>query len=167
MLVFRPTKMLAARLKLQDFEPAANASSPYLDWNAHTFVALRYRYLIVANSGSLFSIVVPQVGVTSTDTFIRTVGSAMQEYLQKCGRGAIFTEHIAPHLGDVIFGRFTDRGVMGSVNNHVYTARNYLFPDGLSPIEVADQLNHTPMFHLEKVGRAVFPDRAFDLLGNE
>lgn len=159
--------MLAARLKLRDLELSASASSPYLDWSAHTFVAMRYRYLIVANSASLFSIVVPQVGVTSADAFIRIVGSAMQRYLQECGRGALLTKHIAPHLGTVVFGRFTDRGVMGSVNDYVYTARNYLIPDGLSPVEVADQLNHTPMFYLEKVGRDVFPDRAFDSPANE
>lgn len=167
MLVFRPTKMLASRLKLQDFEPSAKGSSPYLDWSAHTFVAARHRYLVVANSASLFSIVVPQAGVTSTGAFVSTVGSAMQRYLQECGRGAIFTRYIAPQLGDVVFARFTDRGVMGSMNDHVYTARGYYFPSGLSPFEVADRLNHTPMFHLEKAGRPVFPDQAFDSLANE
>lgn len=167
MLVFRPTKMLAARLKLKDLERSVSASSPYLDWSAHTFIGARYRYLIVTNSASLFSIVVPQAGVTSADAFIRTVGAALERYLEGCGRRSIFTKHIAPHLGEVVFARFTDRGVMGSMNDYVYTARDYLLPRGVSPVEIADQLNETPMFYLEKVGRSVFPDQAFDSLAKE
>ena len=162
MIIFRPTQILAKRLHLVLPTAAAPVTAPFADWCAHGFTADRYLYVIVTNTHSLFSVVTHGTGITSEDSFLQRALSAMREVLGDSGRIFAWEQHIAPATSSVQFAKYTDRRVMGSMNDLIYLAKNYLIDRDLSPIELSAKLNKTPMSYLWKRGSASSPDRAFD-----
>ncbi|MSU64786.1 MAG: hypothetical protein EXS38_01495 [Opitutus sp.] len=137
-------------------------TAPFTDWCAHGFTAERYRYVIVTNTHSLFSAVTHGAGITSEESFIRRALDAMRGVLHDSGRAFAWEQHIAPAIASVQFAKLTDRRVMGSMNDLIYMARNYLIDRAISPVDLSAQINKTPMSYLWKRGPAIAPDRAFD-----
>jgi hypothetical protein len=162
MILFRPTLKLAKRLHVALPPGEAPLVNPFTDWCAHSFTAERYRYVIVTNTHSLFSVVMHGAGITADDAFIRRALDTIREVLCDSGREFAWERHIEPATGTVRFARFSDRRVMGSMNDLIFLARTHLIEGGLSPFDTAAEINSAPMSVLWKRGEASLPDPAFD-----
>ena len=122
--------------------------NPLLDWSAHLFTAQRIQYVILTNTASLYSMVMPGRGMTSDKKFIQEVLSSMREFMTMDGNKFIFEKHIEPQQREVFFSKIVDRRVTGSMNDLVFQAKVYLIEVQLSPFEVSSRLNESPMSYL-------------------
>lgn len=138
--------------------------SPHLDWCAHTFMAQRYRYLLLTNTHSFLSVVTTAKGVTSEDTLIRAALAALRDYLVASGRGFAFERLIAPQAGEVRFARIPDRRVLGTMNELIFLATGDLIEGGCSAAETSDRLNRVPLSALWRRGETSSAGPAFDLM---
>jgi len=162
MLTFRPTQILAKRLHLDWSANELPPENPFTDWCAHGFIAGRHRYVILTNTHSLFSAVTSAAGLTSEAAFVRRAVDTIQEVLAASGRKFVWQQHISPATKAVRFARFSDRRVMGSMNDLIYAAKIHLVERGASPLEVSARLNCTPMSLLWNRGPSSSPDLAID-----
>ncbi len=64
-MIIRLTAKLGKKIKNIPSATLPPDSNPFADWSAHLFTAERRQYILVANTSSLYSVVMPGKGITS------------------------------------------------------------------------------------------------------
>ena len=156
-MIFRLTEKLAKKIKVAPLQPIPADPNPYADWTAHLFTTARTQYILVSNTESLYSVVMPGKGVTSDSAFLHAVANAIGEFLPADGNEFIFKRFIAPEMGKAAFAKTLNRSVTGSMNDLIFQAKIDLLHFSLSLSDVSSRLNEVPMSFLEyKHPRNVF-----------
>lgn len=119
-----------------------------MDWSAHLFTAQRTQYIILTNTASLYSMVMPGRGITNDRQFIRGVLSWIKEFMTIDGNKVIIEKFIEMERHDVFFSKTVDRRVAGSMNDFVFQAKVHLIEGQRSPFDVSLLLNESPMTYL-------------------
>jgi hypothetical protein len=163
-LTFRPTKKLAARVGLAVPPGDVPVETPHCDWCAHTFTAQRFRYIILTNTHSFFSVIMSSRGVTTEAAFIRSALGSIGRHLVESGRGSVFERVIAPQANEVQFASIPNRAVLGTITELVFLAQVDLVEGGLSATEVSSRLNEMPLSVLWKRGATIMPRETFDAM---
>jgi hypothetical protein len=166
-MIFRLSQKLATKLKEGNLPAVPLDENPYADWSAHLFTVARTQYIIVTNTGALYSVVFYGKGITDHDEFISRAFSALRDFMEDDGQSFVYQRLIAPTSGNVRFAKALDRSVTGSINELVKFAMFYLEEGELSPHEVGFRLNDVPMSAIahgksEGYGK---PKEAFTALG--
>jgi hypothetical protein len=151
-MIFRLTLKLAKKLGLGPL-PALSSDknrNPLLDWHAHVFTAQRLQYIILTNTASLYSLVMPGRGIANDRQFVRGARSCMKELLDIDVAETLFAETIEPATedGKALFSKSTDRRVAGSMNDLIFQAKFYLAEGYKSPHDTAILINESPMSYL-------------------
>jgi hypothetical protein len=63
-MIFRISQKLAKKLKEGELPSLPLDENPYADWSAHLFTVARTQYIIMANTKSLYSVVMYGTGIT-------------------------------------------------------------------------------------------------------
>ena len=156
-MIFRLTEKLAKKIKVAPLPPLPADPNPYADWTAHSFTVARTRYILISNTSSLYSMVMPGKGITSDAAFLHETANAIGEFLRADGNEFIFRRFVAPAMGKTAFARTLNRSVTGSMNDLVFQTKVYLTHNSPSLFEISFRLNETPMSYLEyKHPRQVF-----------
>lgn len=147
-MIFRLTQKLAKKLDA-DLNPCLPvAGNPFHDWHAHIFIADRSQYIIVMNTASLYSLVMPGRGIRDENEFIQATRSLMRDFMTFDGNEFSYNRFILP-MTPIIFCKTGDRKILGSMNELVQLAKFDLKEFKLSPFDTAIRLNETPMSALE------------------
>ena len=144
MLILRPTLKLAAKLKLGPLKDLPAANTPIADWCVRAFKCGRVSYLLFSNTNSLFSMVVPQRGVTNAKTLRTAFATAIHQNLDRAEHGQHHASAILAAMADCQFSRCHDRAVLSSINDLAWMAECHL-AQGDSEAETIDLINQAPM----------------------
>jgi hypothetical protein len=158
MLVLRLTQKLAASLRVPLPVDAPSATDPCADWCCHKFTVNRFRYILITNALTYYSVVLRVQGMGNESDFIAGVVAGLHSYLRGAGHELAFAEVIAPAAAEVRFSRVADRRILGVMNEFIFMAKLYL--EDLSLVETADRLNECPVGPLKgKCPSDIFPPR--------
>ncbi len=69
-MIFRLSNKLNTKIKAGKLSELPLDDNPYTDWSCHLFTAARAQYIIMANTKSLYSVVMFGAGITSDSKFI-------------------------------------------------------------------------------------------------
>lgn len=151
-MIFRLTHKLSGKIKTGALPTLAPDENPLADWSAASFVAGRTQYILLSNTRSLYSTVMPGKGIADEGEFtVRALGS-IKDFLQQHGQEAVYERLIAPATDTVRFARALNRSVTGSMNDLTKHAAYLLAAGDASLFEVASRLNDTPMSALKHDG---------------
>ena len=167
-MIFRLTHKLSSKIKVGALPSLPSDENPLADWSAAAFVAGRTQYILLSNTKSLYSTVMPAQGIADEGEFtVRALGS-IRDFLRQDGQEAVYERLIAPVIDTVRFARALNRSVTGSMNDMARLAV-YLLADGDgSPSEIGSRLNDTPMSALKHDGSSHgFPRDVFKELVGE
>lgn len=150
-MIFRLTSKLSKKIGMANLPsiPVDSTRNHLLDWNAHVFIAERRQYIIVANTESLYSIILHGRGVSGERQFLRQVLACMYEFMTLDGNEDLFEKYIEPETYRVFFSKTVDRRVTGSMNDLIFQARYYLSTGNLSLQEISLRLNSVLLSYLE------------------
>jgi hypothetical protein len=154
--------MLAARIGSPLRDENLPVESLYTDWCAHSFTARRCRHIILTNTYSFLSVVMAARGITSEDAFIRSAGEAIRDYLVQSGRSSAFDRFMAAETTEARFSRIPDRRVLGTINELVFLAADYLAAENVSLFKISEYLNTVPLSALWNRGDTSSPGPTFD-----
>jgi hypothetical protein len=140
-MIIRLSQKLATKLKEGNLPSVPLDENPYADWSAHLFVVDRTQYIIVANTKSMYSVVLYGKGITDDSEFISRALSALGQFMEDDGQSFVYQRLIAPTAASVKFAKALDRSVTGSINELVKFATYYLQDDEISPHELGFKLN--------------------------
>jgi len=141
--MLRLTQKLAESLRVHLPKDAAPVVNPCADWCCHRFTAGRYRYLMLTNATTFYSVVLRAQGMGNESDFIVGVISGLRSYLEAAGHRFVFSQFIAPASADVRFSPVADRRILGVMNEFIFMAKVYLAD--LSLVETSDRLNECPV----------------------
>jgi hypothetical protein len=140
-MLFRLTQKLNARIKVGTQANLPLDENPFVDWSAGLFLVGRSPYILVSNTKSLYSTVLPGKGVADESAFIERALNGIRDCLEADGQEGVYERHIAPTSGSGRFGKALNRSVTGSMNELIRTATVWLDDGGLSLHEVSSRLN--------------------------
>lgn len=161
-MIFRATQRLCTKIKAGSLSDAPLHDNPYADWSARLFTVDRAQYVLLTNTPSLYSVLMPGRGITEQTSFLDHAIEAMRHYMQDNGLSLLFSNFIVPATGGVSFHKPLSRSVTGSMNELVAEAKYFLSSDAYSLFDVTDRLNETPHASL----KFAFAREAFKWLGD-
>jgi len=149
--MFRCTKKVQEALGLKErdlYVGAEHGSGDLREWYSNLVIFDRRKCLVFTHAVTLYSFMVPGVKKADFARFGEVFRSALKASLGAEGFSARERERLVGNETD-IFGKATDRGVLGSMNDHVRTLGIHIdYEGGLDRVR-AEELNHylneTPM----------------------
>ena len=84
-------------------------------------------------------------GITDDSIFLKAALSHLQEFMVEDGFEFLYRRLVAPATGLIHFSKTGNRRVLGSINDLVFQAKVYLEDDELSPYDVSERINRSPM----------------------
>lgn len=151
-MIFRLSQKLNAKIKGGTLATLPPDENPFADWSAGLFQVGRLQHILVTNTKSLYSTVLPGKGVTDEATFVERVSSGIRELLEAHGHRGVYERSVARLLGRVQFAKALNRSITGSMTDLVKQAANLLETGELSLTEISTQLVGTPMTGLKHDG---------------
>src|SRR5271165_4138631 len=100
-MIFRLSQKLNTKIKAGTLATLPLDENPFADWSAGLFLVGRSQYILVTNTKSLYSTVLPGKGVTVEKTFIERALSSIREFMDADGHGGTYERYIAPARASV------------------------------------------------------------------
>jgi hypothetical protein len=126
------------------------------------FLVGRSQYILVTNTKSLYSTVLPGKGVTDGKTFVERALSGLRAFMDADGQEGVYERFVAPVTGSVQFAKALNRSVTGSMNDMTRHAAFWMAEGDVSPVEIGSRLKGIPMSALKHDGSTHgFPRDAF------
>lgn len=167
-MIFRLSQKLNDKIKAGTLATLPLDENPFADWSAHVFVADRTQYILLSNTKSLYSTVLPGKGITDEKTFVERALSSLREFMDADGQEGVYERLVAPVSGLVRFAKALNRSVTGSMNDMTKHAAYYLAEGDVAPFEIGTRLNEIPMSALKHDGSTHgFPRDVFKAMVNK
>lgn len=141
-MILRLSQRLARKIQASHLDEMPLSSNPCADWSCRLFVAERTEYIIMSNTPSMYSCVMPSKDIAGIDFFLSNLLSTMAEFMKSDEQNENYERFIAPTAANVVFAKSLNRSVTESMSNHVHGSKLYL-SDGLYSHEIGLQLNNT------------------------
>ncbi len=126
------------------------------------FLVGRSQYILLTNTKSLYSTVLPGKGITDEKTFVERAVSSIREFMAADRQKSVYERLVAPGSGSVRFAKALNRSVTGSMNDMTKHAVFWLAAGDVSPVEIGSRLKGIPMSALKHDGSTHgFPRDAF------
>jgi len=129
--------------------PCDKGKDPLRDWNAHLFTVQRTQYILVTNTESLYSLVMPGRGITTDRQFIQSVRTSLQAFVTGQGHHLKGTKDLLPQDRETFFSKINNRRILGSMNDFIFQSRFRLEEGQQKLFDVSFYLNETPMSYLK------------------
>jgi hypothetical protein len=161
-MIFRLSQKMNAKIKAGTLRTLPLDENSFADWSAALFVADRTQYILLSNTKSLYSTVMPGKGITDDGYFIERALSSIREFMEDDGQEFVYQRFIAPASASVRFAKALNRSVTGSMNDMTKHAAYDLAEGDVVPFEIGSRLNGIPMSALKHDGSTHgFPRDAF------
>src|ERR1700736_4908357 len=108
-MIFRLSQKLNAKNKAGTLAALPLDEKPLADWSAGLFLVGRSQYILVTNTKSLYSTVLPARGVTDAKTFIERALSYIREFMDADGQEGVYERLVVPVSGSVRFAKALNR----------------------------------------------------------
>lgn len=164
-MIFRLSQAVNARVKCGALEALPRHENPLLDWSAHLFPVGRSRFILLCNTESLLSAVLPAKGMTSETSFRDRATDGIRACLTILGHEPLALT-LTADAGPVRFAKALNRSVSGSMNELVKCAEFCMGNGKRTLPEVGDRLNDTLLSALVGYGSHGYgkPTAAFRVL---
>ncbi len=93
-MIFRLSQKLSKKIKVAPKSVAPPDENLFADWSAHLFTADHTQYIILTNTQSLYSMVMPGKGITDDRRFFDAAIAYIRESLCAAGMEFIFRNFI-------------------------------------------------------------------------
>jgi hypothetical protein len=168
-MLIRLTETLRTRAGVAPLEPVPPHENLFLDWSAHLFRAGRSPFILLCNTRTLLTAVLPGRGITGENSLRERLLGGIHHCLETHGGESVRRHLAVPAAPSIRFAKTLNRSVTGSMNELTRTAEVWLAEGGISLPELSDKLNTTLLSALAPTGAAGYgtPREAFAALLNE
>ncbi len=142
-MIIRLSQKLCTKVKAGKLWELPLAEDPILDWSTQSFAVGRTQFILISNTKSLYSCVIPSKGVTSTKQLMSQFNQSVPHQLNKDGLGKAVSKLMAINLEEVKFAKSLNRSVIGSMNELIVMATTVMSIRELTLPELNDDLNDT------------------------
>ncbi|HBJ34211.1 MAG TPA: hypothetical protein DDZ51_05485 [Planctomycetaceae bacterium] len=134
-MILRLSQKLNIKLKGGALAEMPLDVNPCADWSSNLFTADRTQYIILTNTASFYSCVMPGRGIADESTFIARALETIREFTADDGQQFLYRKFIAPSAAIVRFAKALNRSVTGSMNDHIHAAK-VMLEDGMAQDDI-------------------------------
>ncbi len=149
-MIFRISTKLGKKIHVTPDKMLPVDPNPFADWSANLFDVGRSQYVLITNTISLYSVVMPGRGLRNNRLFLERARDSMSEFIRSAGYESIVEKFIVPSMDTVRFSKALNRSVTGSMNDFIFQAKYELIEPELSLNEISFLLNECPMSYLDR-----------------
>ena len=142
-MIIRLTETLATKLHEEWKVVVPSHNRPFLDWHATLFKVERVHYILVMNSTTLYTVIMPGAGIIDTPRFLEQTVATLQAVIT-ADDPFLFPVHISPFLQSIIISKSGNPSALVSMQAVVRGAILLLGERHYSPRKAADALNDRP-----------------------
>lgn len=162
-MIFRLSQKLKTKINAGPLATLPLDENPFADWSAGLFFVGRSQYVLLSNTNSLYSTVLPGKGITTETSFIERALINIREFMEVDGLEGVYERFVLPVSGSIQFAKALSRSVTGSMNDMTKHAAYWLADGEMSLIEIGNRLNEIPMSALKHSGSSYgFPRKVFN-----
>lgn len=143
-MLFRLSQKLTKKIKLGKLIAIPLGRNKVLDWSAHVFNVSRQQHILLCNTASLYSCVMPGAGVTNETQFVAAAIRTIEQFMIDDGFADVFKKNFIAPKQDFQFFKALNRSVIGSMNDLIFGAQIHLAKN-IPAQEVGCRLNETPL----------------------
>lgn len=140
-MIIRLSQKLCTKVKAGKLLELPLADEPTLDWSTQSFVVGRTQFILISNTKSLYSCVIPSKGVASTKHLLTQFHQSVPHQLNKDDLGKAAAKLMSIKLEDVQFAKSLNRSVIGSMNELIVMATTVMSIRTVTLPELNDELN--------------------------
>lgn len=140
-MILRLSQNLNQKLKTGKLQALPLYENPFADWSCRLFYANQRQFILLTNSKTFYSCVMPGKGNANQTQFAKNALNCIRDFTAIAGRQAAFQKFIAPEAETVQFGKALNRSVTSSMNQLVECAQDLLIERQLAIEEVGFELN--------------------------
>lgn len=140
-MIFRLSQKLTHKIKTGTLETLPLHKNPFADWSCHIFPANRRQYILLSNTKSLYSCVMPAKGATNQKQFAENAKNCIRDFTADDAHQLAYEKFIAPENETVQFSKALNRSVTSSMNQLVECAQILLIESQMAAHEVGFKLN--------------------------
>jgi len=141
MAILRLTQELAKKLGVKQLDQSLLHENPLADWSCRLFDVERKKYVLISNTKSLYSCVMPAKRLGPASKFTERLSDAIEEYMATTGQSEVFEKWIAPSFEEATFAKALNRSVTGSMNELNLSAVWTMQMEEWSLHQIANSLN--------------------------
>lgn len=146
---YRLTTQLMADFQIASLPLLPLADDPLTDWTLRSFVTARKQYVIVTNTLTLYSALLPARGLRSDRQLFAQALVALRDVMDRDDLSMIYTRHISPHTEEVELSKALNRSVTSSMSDLILHAKDWLAAEECTQDITAERLNNIPFAPLK------------------
>ena len=100
-MIFRLSDKMNTKIKAGTSATLPLDENPFADWSAGLFLVGRSQHILLTNTKSLYSTVLPGKGITDEKTFVERALSSLREFMDADGQEGVYERLVAPVGGSV------------------------------------------------------------------
>lgn len=155
-MILRIDKKFAEILGIKEISDLPPHPNPYADWTLTTFKCNGELLLLLANTATMYCMILPMPEISSYNKFIQYISEFMKEFLNDDGYDYIFEEVMEQALGNVTIAHH-DMSTKNSISNAIKQACKLIKEYGCSYFETSIIINSEAIAELnDENPRAVF-----------
>jgi hypothetical protein len=162
-MLLRLTKRLNDSVRGGTLDTVPLHENPSLDWSAHVFPVNHERYILLSNTQSLLSWLLPSQGITN-GAHLRDIALAGIRHCMEANGCEFVAQTVLPADAESVrFAKSLNRSVLGSMNELTQLAELLIEEGKLTGPEIAERLNNTLLSALAASGSGGYgcPKEAF------
>lgn len=165
-MIVRLSQKLSTKIKAGKLAELPLAANPYADWSCHLFNVGRTQYIILMNTVSFYTCLMPGKGISSEAMLLSRAKETIGGFMADDNMQFIFSKYVAPSFSELQFAKQLSRAAIGSMNEHIRGAK-ILFEYGVELSEIGHELNQTPMSAIGGTkGSYAYPIKVFASLAD-
>lgn len=148
-MLFRPTKKLADKLKLEKLRRALPPEQIFVDWSARLVVLQRTQVLVVCHTHSMYTVIFPGAGITTPEKFVQTALQNIQRWMTEDGFQLIYINLIAPFADKPRFATALNRSVTGFMNDLEHILKAIVAQNGVVDCEFMTKYANGVLYNMK------------------
>lgn len=144
-MIIRLSQKISSKVKAGRLLDMPLDGDPILDWSTQTFAVNRIQFILISNTKSLYSCVIPGKGVTTTKHLVTRLIESVTHQLYSDSLERLVEKLKTIHFDEVQFAKSLNRSVIGSMNEQIAMASTIMKIRNGTLLELNDELNDNLM----------------------
>jgi len=149
-MILRLSGKLNTKIKAGKVEFFPQHDDPLMDWSCHVFMLGRIQNILITNTHSLYSCIIPGKGNTKKSSFQKNALNGICRFLEEDGFSEVARKLENLDQGSIRYSKALNRSVTGSMNDYIQCTQYMAQIEDRSLWQHSHYLNKMPMSAIGK-----------------
>ena len=146
-MVFRITQRLAKKINIKSIKNYEQKVSAFEEWYANLFNVGRYKYILITNAYSLYSVIISAKGINDGKSLVSEFNDQLLTTMKKDNLRFLINRFSIKNNTTIDFCKTSSKRILGSMNDMTFLC-SYRISETMDLLEASRIINKTPFSYL-------------------